>query len=334
MVFFQSMRRDDYDKMFNQIVDNCPIPNQKVVLDDKYSKLDICFLYHLLIASLVVKVSFKDIFNYLFSVISLASYIKYIPCAGESTKLLLVHADMQPIDNLLVQWVNLRNGKTATLQHGLYVDYSNYDNINKYNYLNSVSQYFLAWGEETASLIKQYTESNVLVCGKPNGLSQDTSKDCDYFTLIFDQNIFHKQNVELLKLAHNICERLNLKMNLRLHPRNNLRWYRYDENFVYLNKSIEGSRFVIGHTSTLIYECLSAGIPAFRYKTNIPANKCDERITFDDEYDFFEKYKNSNSINFEKLGESYIKYSGEQSLNTYGENLYNIFHLNYKKAEL
>lgn len=317
VVFFQSMRRADYDEMFNIIASCCPVPSDKVVLGDEGVKFDIKFIYYLFVAFSIIRVNLKELSEYLFTVVSFASYIKYALCIPKDTKLLIVQADMQPIDNLLVQLVNLRGGKTATLQHGLYVDYSDYDNVNKYNYLNCVSANFFAWGDETAELISQYTKSKVHVCGKPVGLLSRHADEQDFFTIIFDQNIFHKQNVELLKLAHKLCEALGLKMNLRLHPRNNLAWYRYDAELVYLDKNIAQSRFVIGHTSTLIYECMHAGIPAFRYKTNVPANNCDDRIVFSNEMEFFEKYGDIGLINFQELGENYIQCTDEKSCDEY-----------------
>ena len=43
---------------------------------------------------------------------------------------LITHADMQPIENYITQVFNERNIDTITLQHGLYIDYSNLKNKN------------------------------------------------------------------------------------------------------------------------------------------------------------------------------------------------------------
>jgi hypothetical protein len=325
IVFFQSMRRNDYDKMFNEIVNVCSLKYSVITLDNKYDVIDILFLYYLICAIATVRFTPFNITTYLFSVITLASYLKYVKCLGKNVKMLIVHSDMQPIDNLLAQVVKIKGGVSVTLQHGLYVDYSEYDNVNKYNYLSCVSDYFLAWGEETGNLINKYNLSNVIICGKPSCLTIHEEKDDEYFTVVFDQNIFHKQNILMLSLAHEISEKLNLKMNLRLHPENKLQWYRHNKSLVLLGKDIASSKFIIGHTSSLLYECLKAGIPTFRLKTHIPANECDNRIVFSNIQEFFKKFEKKDYMDFSELGEFYIKYCGDKSLSKYGAALDRIY---------
>ena len=141
---------------------------------------------------------------------------------------LVTFADMQPLDNILSQYANNNSLKTVTLQHGLYIDYKNYENINVVNYKNIVSKYFLAWGDDTNDLVKRYhSDIKIVVCGKP--IKKKDIKIDNYFTVLFDQNIFHFYNKKLLALACELADKLDIGINLRLHPQNKLLWYKVNK---------------------------------------------------------------------------------------------------------
>lgn len=321
-VFIQSLRRKDYDEMFLKICNAFDKDKSIVILGSDYTRFDLWFFFYLVLSIRKIdKHQFEKWDEYIYSVITFASYIRYIKCIDADMNMLVVFSDMQAVDNLLVQVAKTRGIKTVTLQHGLYVDYASLDNVNKFNYLNSEAEYFLAWGEDTKNLIEKYKSSNVLICGKPSKMPDIEKSDPEYFTVIFDQNIFHENNKEMMSIAHKIASNLGIKSNIRLHPHNKLKWYRYDKNLCVIGMPIENSSFVIGHTSSLMYECLRIGIPTFRYKTDVPSNNCPNEITFTDCDEFFDKYRNSQDLCFSNIGKTYIETYGNNSIEKYSTEL-------------
>jgi len=325
-VFFQSMRRNDYDEMFRRICNEFVGVKSVVVQVEDKGKFDLFFFYYFFQSFFLLKrKNFGSVVEYLFSAITYASYIKSIACLGNNVKILVVFSDMQPVDNLLVQVAKKCGAKTVTLQHGLYVDYEGFDNVNKFNYLNQESDIFLSWGEDTKRLINKYQQSKVIICGKPIALPVTRAEGVSYFTVVFDQNLFHDVNVELLQLSHFIAEKFNLKINLRLHPRNKLSCYDYDESITVVNKPVAESKFVIGHTSSFIYECMRAGVPIFKFVTDIPSNITPDTISFRNADELYEKYLGSNKIEFDELGKFYLDVVGSESLARYKNVFSNIF---------
>lgn len=283
--FVKSLKRGDYDLLFHRITDQCEQPKASFDVVEGKGRLSLAQVFRcLLLLPLSLKVRRSDWTHWLFmylSLVKLYSAARKIP-ANKNVNV-VVFADMQPLDNLLVQQAKRNKKQTTTLQHGLYVDYGSTDetNVNIVNYLNAEAEHFLAWGESTARLIKRYhPEVQTYLCGKPTLVAPDRLRADGYFTVIFDQNIFFKHNIELLEIAYVVAEHLQLKVNIRLHPNNKIEWVKIDPLKTLVNEELNGSAFVVGHTSSLIYECMRIGVPAFRYKTDVPALDTSARILF------------------------------------------------------
>lgn len=235
---------------------------------------------------------------------------------------LLVFADMQPLDNLLIQY--FPDKCSITLQHGLYVDYGNSDTINVANYRNQIANYFLAWGQDTATLIAKYhPRTRVSICGKPN-LGQHPEHAIrsteEYFSVVFDQNLFQQYNFRLLETAYEFSKQTGLKFHLRFHPWNNPRTYSVDEKFLVENRSLSGSRFVIGHTTSLIYELLRIGVPAFKLRSPEYALSTPSHFQFGCVTELQAlSMRNFSAEECVQIGKSYISAYGEESLENYRE---------------
>ena len=107
---------------------------------------------------------------------------------------------MQPVDNILVQYSKNKAITTITLQHGLYIDSSFFRNVNMVNYMNVTSDYFLSLGRDTEALIIKYFQDQSCDLRKPIP-DIDNLETADYFTVIFDQNLFHEFNKKLLLIG-------------------------------------------------------------------------------------------------------------------------------------
>lgn len=309
--FVKSLKRGDYDLLFHRISDQCEQPKASFDVVEGKGRLSLAQVFRcLLLLPLSLKVRRNDWVHWLFmylSLVKLYGAVQRIPINKDVN--IVVFADMQPLDNLLVQQANRNKQQTTTLQHGLYVDYGSTDetNVNIVNYLNAEAENFLAWGESTARLIKRYhPEVQTYLCGKPTLVAPDQLRAEGYFTVIFDQNIFFKHNIELLKIAYAVADQLRLKVNIRLHPNNKIEWVKIEPTKTLVNEELNGSAFVVGHTSSLIYECMRIGVPAFRYKTDVPALDTSNRILFSSAEELQALVENSLDTPAE-LADDYIK---------------------------
>ena len=235
------------------------------------------------------------------------------------TKALVFFADMQPVEDLIAQYGNACGIQTITLQHGLYVDYGSFNTVNVINYLHQPSKMFLAWGDETARLIRKYhPETDVRVCGKPviyDSPNRGEDSRSGYFTVVLDQRIFDDQNVQLLRLLEEYARSESKSMNIRFHPSNDRRYYRSLGVEFTEDLPLASSDFVVGHTSSLIYETLQMGIPSFRYVTEIPAVAFPSQLAFTTIEEFRQAL--NSKVDYSAESKRYVACSGEESMRRY-----------------
>jgi hypothetical protein len=319
-LFIKSLIRPDYDEFFNNVFSQIDDPGEKINITYKYSNI----VYYVRLLKLIfyfpifIRIYHKNIKVSLYCYVRAITYIGVLKVIDKySFKYLVSFADMQGVENLIIQYFNKRNVCTATMQHGLYVDYTQFDNINRVNYENTVSKYFLAWGNETTELIKRYHPSTkIVICGKPLAKVKYNSLS-DFFTVVFDQSLFTEQNRELLAIAYSISEITKLNINVRMHPWDLKERYVFKAGSTSLSGDIFQSNFVIGHTTSMIFECMRNGIPAFKYKTKYPSNVVSNDLTFTNTEELIQRIQHIGKYNFTELGKYYLEYVGDDSLQQY-----------------
>ena len=84
---------------------------------------------------------------------------------------------------------------------------------------------------------------------------------------------------------------------------------------VYITQKIEESDFILGHTTSMIYELLASGKKVFKMKSDIPSNEISEFLGFSNIEELEEKMV--IDFDFMKEGEKYIKYIESESKNRY-----------------
>lgn len=246
-------------------------------------------------------------------------------------KTLVLFSDHQPLEYLFSS-IAKDNGKlTVTLQHGLYVEYDKIDTINRVNYSNCISEHFLAWGENTRKLVTKYHDNiNVHLCGKPQiSVSFDDAKqNTNYITLVLDQPLFNEENLHLIKLAMQYCASKHTDLNVRCHPGKTFEKYQWpesDEFSIYNNLEITNSVVVIGHSSTLIFECISLGLPVVQYKSGQPAILLPRELLFDDYESMVERILYSKKISrLDEISKQYFHFTGQKSIEAYSRALSSI----------
>ena len=336
-LFVKSMVRDDYDKLFYKIASCCP--ETKLVENIVYYRsggimrsgglrpvrislfpFQVFFKYYSIISKFLAWNIFKSVFimTHVLRCLEVYEYLE----KNVKYKYLIVFADMQAIDNFLVQAAKIKGIPTVTLQHGLYIDYTEMKNVNCINYKNHVADYFLAWGNSTKELIEKFNpDANVIICGKPLEEKEAPIEKLDYFTVMFDQNLLSSYNQKLLDIAYEMQERVQLKVNIRFHPYNNEADYTIKKEVTYIGKELNPSVFILAHTTSMIHELLRMGVPVFKLKTEVPALDVPKFLKFSTT-DELEKALNQNDIkkhDFKEDGKYFISFIGKESLEKYQE---------------
>ena len=317
-LFFKSIKGKDYDKLFFEISSQCQYDKHVIDLNSRKSILGFWGTLKVL-RKVKLRSLQKNNFSYRVFVFSYLLFITKVLAKAKSWRcdFYVSFADMQPIENVLTQFFKKQGVFTSTMQHGLYVDYSASPNINVVNYKNVVADNFLAWGEETKQLIELYKPgTNVHVLGKTNLNLKPSGEDSGYFTLIFDQVLFKDFNKKLLAIGYELANLTGYQMNIRIHPRDNINNYDIEQNSsIFIDEDISGSIFILGHTTSLIYELLSQGFKVFKLRSDVPANKGIEVLEFDDSGELLNLVKLQPTIN----PEYYIKYVGKEAKIKYRE---------------
>ena len=325
-LFVKVMQRTDYNKLFDQIYSTCP--EKKYSLNITYTHSQHIRLYPLYIfikyfPLLISKLKLNPIKS-LYLTYKMIQYLEVYEKLNNriSYKHLVVFADMQAIENLLIQMAKLKGMTTVTLQHGLYIDYTKMENINSVNYKNHVADFFLAWGNSTKELIEKFKpNAKVVICGKPLEAKNISSQKSNYFTILFDQNLLKQHNHDLLKIAYDLHEKTQLRVNIRFHPHNRKSAYKIKKDIVYIDKELESSVFILGHTTSLIHELLRMGIPVFKLNSDVPALDIPKALTFSNANDIeaILKHYDLKKHNFVEDGQEFISFIGRDSLKKYKE---------------
>lgn len=234
-------------------------------------------------------------------------------------KALICFADMQPVEHLLARYFRTQGVTTITLQHGLYVDYGGMDTVNVINYKHQPSEYFLSWGPETSQLIQRHHPGNTTVdCGKPlifNAAAEGAGQaDQPYIAVFLDQKIFNRQNEEMLQIATACARRTGRAVKVRFHP--SVRKEEFFAKFPDIREQLQfqDADFVIGHTSSLIYEALTLGCRVLRYDSDIPSIPLPGSCTFSTQEQLEDRLALPQP---EGLAQQYFCATGEASLRRY-----------------
>lgn len=274
-LFFKSINRRDYDLDFLLIFNSLPSKlKSKTLLHQSFSLKFKLFAIYKNIRPLtfvrIYKTANYNEYNYIQRLYLFSSLVKYLiyvyPFFLRKFKNVVVYDESQPYENLITQLSNQISANTITLQHGMYVD-KGFPDI---NYSNLISKYFLCWGENTKRLIEKYNnEIKTIICGKPSLIFEDNLVSAHpYVSIIFEHNGYKKENRKILKIISRYCLENKLILNIRFHPHNDHNDYIFNTTIkIIKNYSILNSEFVVGHSSSLLYECYSRGLKTLKLKS-------------------------------------------------------------------
>lgn len=281
-VFLRALVRDDYKTLFHKVIDASGIHDHIVVED--YLNRPHPAVFNADAARFMLKhqaifhaIDVEDPLDRACCFIRACQYAYVLDQLSRiDFQALICFADMQPTEHVITRYFRAQGKTTITLQHGLYVDYGEMDTINVINYLHQPSEYFLSWGENTKTLIEKFhPDTKVVNCGKPLIFSADPPAgqpaDDPYVAVFLDQQIFNEQNHQMVQAVIQYARKANLAVRVRFHPSINKKLFtdKYPEIREQLHFS--DAAFVVGHTSSLIYEAIAMGSLALQFATDIPS---------------------------------------------------------------
>lgn len=321
-LFYKSMHRVDYDKLFDSIVDVCDaskiIIKSSIVYGFDFSFLknagkDLEYFKQIDASSIIERL-------YLF-----CSYLFYKKMLNKIEKYefdyLVVFADMQPVENLIVQYFNEQNKKTVTLQHGLFLEHGWNSNLNEINYTNIVSQYFLTWGKENKKFIEKYNKNvNIVICGNPTiELVEKNFNETKvkFFTVVFDSNLWRDYNQRMLDIATCVSKETGYKINIRFHPANKPQDYHIDKKYTINDTSLNyyNSQFILGHTSSMIHVCMRQGLIVFKMVSDMPHSYINPKFYFSNCKNILDKIE--HLTDYKEVDLNHIAYVAKESLIEY-----------------
>lgn len=318
-IFIKTLNRKDYNSLFETVYDQCYFNKAKISIARVY-KMNIKYIFGL-ISNLKLLFKINQEFKFFDSIYYYILINRYIEIVMEidnySFKTLIVFSDAHPIENTLIQYCNLKNIKTVTMQHGLYIDYNDFSNVHMQNYIDVQSAYLLAWGQTTKILFEKYNSSlNVIICGKPLELNRTyVDRNLSLIGVVFDQPMYREYNKKLLQIAYEIACRRKMKVTVRLHPYDDQKYYNFNQEFSNFENTTDDGFFILGHSTSMIYEYLALGYKVFKLKSSIPSNGINEALMFSNSNELEVMFE--MNFDFHEESRKYIKYIGQESVMKY-----------------
>jgi len=329
-LFFKTLVRNDYRSLFDSVISSVGDHDNVVVSDyvlEGKSPIAENSLELTKMSWLADFISDQDPIMKAALTVRLALHLRTIEAVfSNSFKVLCVFAEMQSVENLAVQLAKLLGIQTVTMQHGLYVDYGSLNTVNVVNYLHHCSDHFLAWGANTERLITRYhPDASVHLCGKPNvydAADEPNAVEADqaFIYVILDQSIFDEQNYQMLRIVGQVAEQCGLEVFVKFHPINDKSAYYREFPFIREGANISNAQWVIGHTSSLMYEAIVLGYRTLRFATDVPALEVDDEINFHSSEELLELIERSN-IAYDQLSKELIASRGNESIACYRTSL-------------
>jgi len=306
ILFFRSLYRQDYIELFSNITDAYPYSSQvcfvhghhimdtrrcfrRVGLGDILKRWASSTVHLIRDPSLLRNAihsfgAFKGVWLYL-QFLKVALFCDGLLKSRPSA--VVVFAEMQDMDRVLSWKCKLKGIPCASLQHGLYSEYTKIETVNTINYTPKFVSHFFAWGQHSHDLVKKHCPLvTVEICGKPRAdlaPSIHTNQDRYACVVIFDQDIFKDKNAEMLAIVREVFYEKPGGLAVRFHPQNSKEDYDLTNITLLENDATwPEAAYYIGHTTTFLLDLLRAEVNLFRYATDAESVLQEPNIEFED----------------------------------------------------
>jgi hypothetical protein len=321
-LFFKSLpQRTDYQEIFCNVTNTVDGRSKIVVdLEEKNHQFVLKYFCRCFFAFFKYFFLLNSIFKwnksiYLsFWIVRIDNFLKSFDSL--TPEVVIVFADMQFLDSVLVQYFNARDIITCTLQHGIYTDFNQKDTIERINLENVVSRYFLSWGNNTKKAIQKYNKKCIpVILGTPKTYNCPTGEKINTFIVVLDHSQFLARNLQLLEIAEKAAEKLDLSFHVKVHPYDRDQKHLYALRYGQFVDDIDRLyKLVLGGKSTYLIELNILGMAILSYEKDAP-------FMFPEKYrlrcanDVIEALQNTSE--YRDLSNEYIASSGDAAIEKY-----------------
>lgn len=236
---------------FTEEFENCDIINGEVIDKKKLNIFNI-IKYLLLTAVWIIQLLLQGV-----KITEAFTYLPYAQTCLDVKKLInqldvkkykfvVTYYDLQPDDNCLIQYFKSNGITTMTLQHGIFAEKTNKQNVSDtaIEYSKSICDYYLAWNEYSRDeAVKVGVNPNkIQVLGIPKyacmkQINSQYYSDNNIFGVVLNNNDFELHNQMLVKMASELSEKTKMKYILRYHPTMKGDEYNHLTNDFYIGNS-------------------------------------------------------------------------------------------------
>lgn len=231
---------------------------------------------------------------------------------------LVCYADVLLPEHVLVKTANERGIKTVTCQHGIYPVDTPVNSIDVLNYWESPSDYALVWGDLTNRQFKKYSsKTKTVICGNLSLTKESYPDTNEVIGVATDIPAYKKYNQAMIDIAEEIATELNMKVWIRLHPTDHKENYYCDSSLTQFRKDIESTKYILAHTSTMLFSYMIQGKKVFKYQSEVIFYKLDRRICFKNSAELYEAIKNVDKIDYSVIIEPFFSCIDEKAKQNY-----------------
>lgn len=314
---YSRFKRKDYEELFKTVTDKLGDEVYPFYLNDcKY-------IMHVNLKSCLAvfrfffskerqdKLSLKEKMYLIFNYIGYCNFVDILfnMDFGEVRKFLCMQS-AQPYENILTQFFHNIGMKTYSLSEGVYYVQRSSITWDCLSYENSVTDFFLLWGNFTYQEFKNWgmPENKMLIAGYAKNFRQIKMKQENKFRTclaLLAREQFRKSNLDMLTILGD--NRYNFKVCLKLHPGSDFAFYEkyaneHDMTIVPNEKTIYDCLdnsifdFAVGVNTGAYYDTLLRGVPCLRYSDDTFQVLAGYDDIFDNCESFEDKYNKIRNI--------------------------------------
>ena len=223
-------------------------------------------------------------------------------------KLLITVCDVVNTEYLAVQWYNNLKIDTASLQHGL-ISCS----VNQWMITASKSKYYLVYGQYTVEQAMKLGKKRekLIEVGMPQHLNSVFSQKLklqfnNTFGVVLNSEVFHEDNINIIKLANKFSETTKMNYIIKLHPSLKVEMYEEWLNNIKINKVYSTEIDILTFGEKVDFLLIGSSTVFMEYCLNmIPTFMCISNTN----HDLYEGIDWCKFHNYDELMDLYIMFS-------------------------
>ena len=272
---------------------------------------------------IIIKPCFIErIIIFLNLIIGIGIYKSYCKLDFSKVKKLVVLCDVWQEESMLVQYANDKGIPSITCQHALFIpgiDNTTYDILNMWEVKATKA---LLWGNFTK---EQYRFFNPYlqceICGNPTVKEKKYSEDANTIGIAMDLPRMHEYNQKMIDIIEEYAKNNFKKVLIRIHPSDEQKNYRIDRKISRFENDLDSTKFIVAHTTTMIFTYLLSGKKVLKLKSDIPFFPIDDGIMFDTLDNLIECVKYLQEVDYKIMAKEVIQFWGETAVLKYKESL-------------